>query len=166
MSFDFFKTFYCTVSHSKENWARYDKNVYWSSDTRYSCQIIKETRIFSTYFRDCANAPKNAKFCGRHRTSWKQYTKGSRFKTATYRHSNVFCCFSFLPTVRSNEEIFMVTSNKPVLYVSQNLSLPHSMPHFLKTIVLWLFNLKIRNRTIDTIHIRPVLSSRSQNKNR
>jgi len=60
----------------------------------------------------------------------------------------------------------MVASNKPELYVSQNRSLLHSMPHFLKNIVLWLFNSKIWNRSLDTTHIRPVLSSRFQYKNR
>jgi len=98
------------------------KNPYWSScvSTRYSRQIINETWIFSTYFRNSANAPKNAMFDGRHRTSWKQYKKRSRCHTPTYIHSNVFCCISFLPPVRSNEEIFMVTSNETVLNISQN----------------------------------------------
>jgi hypothetical protein len=87
--------FYCTVSHSKKNWARYDKNVYWSSRTRYSCQIIKETLIFSTYFRNCANAPKNAKFCGRHKTRWKQYMKRSWFQTVRINIQMHFVALAF-----------------------------------------------------------------------
>jgi hypothetical protein len=142
------------------------QNVYWFSGTRYSCQIIKENWIFSAYmyFRNFANAPKTQCLAEDIGQAENNIRRKSRFNTATYRHSNVFRCFSFLPIVRSNKEIFIVTSNKPVLYVSQNLSLPHSMSHFLKTTVLWLFNSKIRNRSLDTIHIGPVLSSRFQYK--
>jgi len=58
MCFDLLYKFVWNVSHSKKNWARYDKNVYWSSckvQYRYSCHILMKFELSRQIFEKYSN---------------------------------------------------------------------------------------------------------------
>jgi len=52
--FDFLYNIVWNISHSKKNWALYDKNLYWSS-TRYYCQIFMKLECSRQIFEKHSN---------------------------------------------------------------------------------------------------------------
>ena len=53
MCFDFLYNFAWNISHSKQDWARYDQNIYWPSC--YYCQILMKLEFSQQIFEKYSN---------------------------------------------------------------------------------------------------------------